>query len=71
MYSKQIMPYWNSTCEHSELAVFGLLETPAEVSGQGYEASSETTNGQGQCASVSSDPSVNRASTSTGPSRLG
>ena len=51
--------------------VFGLLETPAEVSGQGYEASSDTTSAQGQCASISSDPSVNRASTSADLSRLG
>jgi len=56
---------------YSVLAVFGLLETPADVSGQGYEAGSDTASVQGQSASVSLDASVNRASTSADDSRLG
>ena len=53
------------------LAVFGLLETPADVSGQGYEASSDTVSAEGHPASVSFDASSNRASTSADRSRLG
>jgi len=57
--------------KYSIWTVFGLLETPAEVSGQGYEASSDTTSAQRHCASVSSNSSLNRASTSADLSRLG
>jgi len=46
------------------VAVFGLLETPAEVSGQGYEASSDTGSARGRCASALSDQSVNRTTSS-------
>jgi len=52
------------------LAVFGLLETPADVSGQGYEASSDTASARERSASVS-NVSSNRALTSADRSHLG